>query len=48
MHRFDWQFTAELLMFEKISDELKLYGQNETDNSTIITEYNQRKQSSIR
>ena len=27
MHRFDWQFTAELLMFEKISDELKLYGQ---------------------
>ncbi len=25
MHSFDWQFTAELLMFEKISNELKLY-----------------------
>ena len=32
MRSFDWQFTAELLMFNKISDELKLYRQNETDN----------------
>jgi hexosaminidase len=32
MHSFDWQFTAELLMFEKISDQLKVYRQNETDN----------------
>jgi hypothetical protein len=32
LHSFDWQFTAELLMFEKISDHLKVYRQNETDN----------------
>ena len=23
MHSFDWQFTAELLMFEKIGNELE-------------------------
>ena len=32
MHSFDWLFTAELLMFQKISDQLKVYKQNETDN----------------
>ena len=25
MHSFDWQFSAELLMFKKISDQLTVY-----------------------
>ena len=31
-NNFDWQFKAELLMFKKISDQLKIYIQNQTDN----------------